>query len=132
MEDVSKEELAMRGDHTFEMDRGTQGKIKVNLVSLLNALGILGILLTAIISGYSFFNQISRIDDRLVLQAEQMKELRSSIGVDFSVRDRETRGLRDRTESIGVRLSVMETQLTNINVAVSRLESRLERSGAPK
>src|SRR5262245_24887552 len=104
----------------FEIDRGTTGKIRVNVISVANLLALFALLGTAVATWNALTSKVDILGVRVEAASGAASALRSDLNAVSLARDQATREQNQKLETIGNRLTTVETIL-------QRLERRSER-----
>lgn len=108
----------------MEIDRTQSGKIKINVVSLANLAVIVGLLITAISTWNGLVGRVDNAIYRVEALSKDLVNIRTDMNVGLSTRDSDARELRARMETVNIRLTVVESQLTTANKSLEQLIAR--------
>lgn len=105
----------------FELDRGLSGKIRVNVISIANLLALIALITTAVATWNGLTNKVDILSVRVDGAAGAASLLRSELSAVAIGRDQVVREQNTKLETIGNRLTAVETIL-------QRLERKIESS----
>lgn len=101
-------------ESSFEVDRGSGGKIRINVVSVANLIALIGLIGTAVATWNGLTNKVDILSIRVETAAQLAASLRSDLNTQVLARDGISRDLTSKVEGIGNRLTAVETVLQRV------------------
>lgn len=98
----------------FEVDRGQSGKIKINVISVANLIAMLTLLGTALATWNGLTSKVDIISARLDFATQSAAQIRADLNTTILARETAARELTGKVETIGNRLTAVETVLQRI------------------
>src|SRR6185369_16352112 len=98
----------------FEVDRGSGGKIKINVVSVANLVALIGLIGTAIATWNGLTNKVDILSIRVDSATQLAAQLRGDVTAGVIARDSAQRDFSQKFENIGNRLTAVETVLQRV------------------
>lgn len=102
--------------------------LKVNVVSLLNLVALIGLLFTAMGSWYGMVEKVGTTNLRIDNATAELARIRSDVKTTLDQRDSDVRSLRDKVDIISTKTVVIDTQLTGVVETLKRVEAALEKN----
>lgn len=100
---------------------------RVNIVSLANLAVLVGLLITALSTWYGLVAKVDLLNGRIDQASAELSRIRGDVQSSMAARDADVRSLRDKSETVVNRLSIVETQINGVVSSVQRIEQKLER-----
>ena len=115
------------------IERGQANKqitfdLKVNVVSLLNLVALIGLLFTAMGTWYGLVGEVKTTNLRIDNATAELSRIRSEVKSTLDQRDADIRNLRDKVDAISTKTIVIDQQLNGAVDSLKRVEAVLERS----
>jgi len=112
---------------SIELDRTPSGGLRANVVSIANLIALVALLLTAFTSFSSFRSQVDGMGIRVDVVSKEISTIRSDLQASLSKRDADLRELRDKTEGVSNRMSILETKMNATSTTVDRVEQKIDK-----
>lgn len=103
----------------FEIDKTDSGKIRVNVISVANLLALIALLATAFATWNGLTSKVDMMGVRVDNATAAIGLVRTELNTSLLTRDADNRDIRNRVDTIGNRLTAVET-------VIQRVERRLE------
>ena len=100
---------------------------KVNLVSLVNLVVLIGLLFTAMGTWFGLVGEVKTTNLRLDNATLELSRIRTDFKLTLDQRYTDIRSLRDKVDTVGIKMIVIDTQLTGAVDSLKRVEAALER-----
>lgn len=100
--------------------------LKVNVVSLLNLVALIGLLFTAMGSWYGLVGEVKTTNLRIDHTTAELSNMRSEVKSTLDQRDADIRSLRDKVDAISTKTIIIDTQLNGAVDSLKRVEVVLE------
>lgn len=101
---------------------------KVNVVSLLNLVALIGLLFTAMGTWYGLVNEVKTTNLRLDIATAELARIRSDVKTTLDQRDADIRSLREKVDVVSTKTIIIDQQLTGVVDSLKRVEAALERA----
>lgn len=102
--------------------------LKVNVVSLMNLVALIGLLFTAMGTWYGLVGEVKTTNLRIDNATSELARIRSDVKTTLDQRDADIRNLRDKVDAISTKTIIIDQQLTGAVDSLKRVEAVLERT----
>ena len=102
--------------------------LKINVVSVLNLVALIGLLFTAMGTWYGLVGEVKTTNLRIDNAIAELGRIRSEVKSTLDQRDADIRNLRDKVDGISTKTIIIDQQLTGAVDSLKRVEAVLERS----
>lgn len=102
--------------------------LKINVVSLLNLVALIGLLFAAMGTWYGLVGEVKTTNIRIDNATAELSRIRAEVKQTLDQRDADIRSLRDKVDAIATKTIVIDTQLNGAVDSLKRVEVALERS----
>lgn len=99
---------------------------RVNIVSVANLGALVALLITAVSTWYGLVAKVDALNQRIDQASAELSRIRTDVQSGMAARDLDIRSLRDKSEAVATRLSVVETQINGVVGTVQRIEQKIE------
>ncbi len=104
---------------------------RINIISAANLVALVALLVTALSTWFGLVGKVDLLNSRIDAAQAELVRIRGDVSNYMMARDADTRALRDKTDVIGTRLTVVETKLTTVFETVQRIEQGLHNGTKP-
>lgn len=109
----------MVGSDGFELDKTESGRMRVNVISVANLLALIALIATAFATWNGLTSKVDMMAVRVDGVTSAISQTRQDLNTSMLSRDADTRDMRSRIDTIGNRMTAVET-------VIQRVERRLE------
>jgi len=102
--------------------------LKINVVSVLNLVALIGLLFTAMGTWYGLVGEVKTTNLRIDNATAELGRIRSEVKSTLDQRDADIRNLRDKVDAISTKTIIIDQQLTGAVDSLKRVEAVLERT----
>jgi hypothetical protein len=103
----------------FEVDRGAEGRIKINVISVANLIALIALLGTAIATWNGLTSKVDILNIRVDTAGQSITQIKNDLNTSLLSRDASARDLNNKVEVLGNRLTAVE-------VVLQRVERKLD------
>jgi hypothetical protein len=103
----------------FEVDRGAEGRIKINVISVANLIALIALLGTAIATWNGLTSKVDILNIRVDTAGNAITQIKNDLNTSLLSRDASARDLNNKVEVLGNRLTAVE-------VVLQRVERKLD------
>ena len=101
--------------------------LKINVVSLLNLVALIGLLFTAMGTWYGLVGEVKTTNLRIDNATSELARIRSDVKATLDQRDADIRNLRDKVDAISTKTIIIDQQLSGAVDSLKRVEAVLDR-----
>ena len=102
--------------------------LKINVVSLLNLVALVGLLFTAMGTWYGLVGEVKTTNLRIDNATSELARIRSDVKTTLDQRDADIRNLREKVDAISTKTIIIDQQLSGAVDSLKRVEAALERT----
>ena len=107
----------------FEIDRGQNGRVKINVVSVANLIALLGLIGVAVSTWTALSSRVDTMAVRLELSTSAISDLRQGLAAQQLSRDTSTQNLATNISDLKTRLAVVENVLNRLDKKLNEPET---------